>query len=49
MKVKTIKPHYYEGTWRKPGSTYICDAEHGKIVVKRKIASEVKGRAKTKK
>lgn len=41
MKVKVLKPHYYESSYRNVGVIYSCDVEHGKSVITRKLCEKV--------
>ncbi len=41
MKVKTIKPHYYEGKYRPFNSVYMADRHHGERAVNRGLCEEV--------
>ena len=47
MKLKTLKPHYYESQYMMPPTVYMADKLHGETVVKRGICSEVKTKKST--
>lgn len=46
-KLKTLKPHYYEGIYRNVGHIYTADIVHIALVVKRGICEEIKNTRKT--
>jgi hypothetical protein len=48
MKLKVLKPHYFEGEYRNKGDIYSADIIHGKSVVKRGLCVEIKREKKGK-
>lgn len=41
MKLKTLRPHYYESKYKVVGSVYMSDKTHGGIVVRNGSCEEV--------
>lgn len=41
MKVKALKPHYYDGIYIFPNQEYFCDKIHGDKVVRLGIAKSL--------